>query len=66
MSTLLPRVASDEAVFLLESEVTDALVGEVALRDVALENHANGLETFLVGGGGNGEALASGGGGGGG
>lgn len=66
MSTLLPRVASDEAVFLLVSDKVEFLVGEAALRDVALENHAKGLDTFRVGGGGRADGLVSGGGGGGG
>lgn len=48
----LPSVFTDEAVFRLVSETIEFLVGDAALREVARENHANGLDTFRVGGGG--------------
>jgi hypothetical protein len=68
MSGLLPRVANEEAVFLLVSVLDEVvvLVGDAGLRDVALENQAKGLDTFLVGGGGTNGLVESGGGGGGG
>ena len=69
VSGLLPSVASEEAVFLLESafDRAEGLVGDEGFRDVALENQAKGLETLRVFGGGTmGVGLAPGGGGGGG
>lgn len=67
VSEALPSVASEEAVLLLEWSGAGFLVGDEGFFEVALENQAKGLDTFLVGGGGGrGVGLVSDGGGGGG